>query len=122
MNVILWILQCLLAVVFTYSGYAKSTKTEKELMALGQTGVERLKPALIKFIGISELLGVGGIILPWLFKITPVLTPITASCFCLIMTFAAIIHFRRKEYKTAFGNVLIFLASLSVAINRFQEI
>ena len=58
LNAALWICQTLLAIVFGYSGATKSVKTEKELVAMGQTGVEGLPAPLIRFIGISEILGV----------------------------------------------------------------
>ena len=75
LNIALWICQIFLVVVFVYSGWMKSTRTEKELVAMGQTGVENLPAGLIRFIGITEILGVLGIILPWLTGILPVLTP-----------------------------------------------
>jgi uncharacterized membrane protein YphA (DoxX/SURF4 family) len=97
LNVALWISQVLLAIVFFYSGAMKSTKTEKELVAMGQTGVENLSGSLIRFIGVSEILGAVGMILPWLTGIVPILTPVAATSLGMIMILAAIVHFRRNE-------------------------
>ena len=81
----LWVFQGLLCLVFHYSGIMKSTKTERELVMMRQTGVEGLNQNFIRLIGIAELFGAAGIILPWALKILPVLTPAAAACFCVII-------------------------------------
>jgi len=58
----------------------KSTQSEQWLITHGQTGVKGLPAAVITFIGICEILGVFGLILPWWFNIAPVLTPTAAIC------------------------------------------
>jgi uncharacterized membrane protein YphA (DoxX/SURF4 family) len=121
LSVALWISQVLLAIVFFYSGVMKSTKTEKELVAMGQTGVENLSGSLIRFIGVSEILGAAGIILPWLTGIVPILTPIAATSLATIMILAAIVHFRRNEKTTAMQNLLILLVCAFVAYGRFTS-
>ena len=122
LNIALWICQILLAVVFGYSGVMKSAKTEKELVAMGQTGVENLPLGLIRFIGIAEILGTLGIILPRLTGVLPILTPIAAVGFGIIMILAAIVHFRRNEKTTVLLNLLILLICAFVAYCRFTLI
>ena len=113
MNTLLWSCQGLLALVFGYSGFCKSIFSETILVGKkGQTGVSGLPLAFIRIIGISELLGMVGIILPWWASIRTILTPITAVCFALIMVVAAPIHYRKKEP----GNVAINLILLALAI------
>ena len=120
MNTLLWIFQSLLCLVFLYSGIMKSTKTNRQLVQMGQTGVEGLPNGFIHFIGVMEIIGAIGIILPWLLHVHPILTPIAAICFSIIMVCAGIIHIRRKEYKTALGNFAIFSLAIFVAIERLQ--
>lgn len=122
LNVALWICQIFLAIVFAYSGVMKTTKTEKELVAMGQTGVENLSPALIHFIGISEIVAIIGIILPWLTGIMPVLTPVAAICFGIIMILAAVAHFRRNEKMTVLLNLFLLLICAFVAYGRFVSL
>jgi uncharacterized membrane protein YphA (DoxX/SURF4 family) len=118
MNTILWILQSLAAFAFLYSGINKSIYSAQKLVAIGQTGVEGLSLPLIRFIGIAEILGAVGVILPWWLQILPVLTPITALCFVIIMILAARIHYRRKEYKNVMTNIFLLLVSLMIAYGR----
>ncbi len=124
MNSLLWCLQILLALIFAYSGACKLLLAKKKLVAIGQTGVEGLPLSLIRFIGIAEILGSIGIILPWLIKVFTLLTTISAICFAMIMVPAAIIHYKRipinkKEANNVFTNVVVFVISLFVAFKRF---
>ena len=84
----------------------------------GQTGVEGLPRSLIRFIGISEILGGAGLVLPLLSDVMPVLTPIAAIGLGLIMILAAIMHYRRDEKRTALQNLSILLVCLFVAYGR----
>lgn len=120
-NTILWIGQSLLAALFLYSGVMKSTQSEQKLVASGQTGVEGLSQALIRFIGIAEILGAAGLVLPVLMNVMPVLTPLAAIGLGLIMILAAIVHYRRNEKRTALQNLLILLVCLFVTYGRLTN-
>ncbi|GAB3643358.1 DoxX family protein [Spirosoma arcticum] len=122
MNVVLWVIQGLLALAFFYSGLMKSTRSEQTLVAMGMTGVEHLPLSLIRFIGISELAGATGLILPLLLNQLPVLTPLSALCLGLIMIPAAIIHYRRGEPKTVGLNGVFFVLCVLVAYSRWIEL
>ena len=122
MNTFIWILQGLMAFIFLYSGVHKSYFDEKTLVGKGQTGVEGLDPGFIKFIGISELFGAVGLILPWALEMYPVLTPLSAACLGAIMIPAAIIHYRRKEPGNVLLNLVILLACGAIAWWRFGEL
>src|SRR5678815_4938861 len=114
----LWVAQGLLAALFLFSGVMKSTRSEQQLVASGQTGVEGLPLSLICFIGISEILGAAGLVLPLLSNVMPVLTPLAALGLGLIMILAAIMHYRRNENTTALQNLFILLVCLFVAYGR----
>lgn len=85
----------------------------------GQTGVAGLPLTFIRIIGITELLGMVGIIVPWWTGIAPVLTPITAAGFALIMVFAAPIHYKRKEPRNVAANLTLLLLAIFTAYCRF---
>lgn len=120
MNTLLWSCQVVLALAFGYSGLCKSIYSEATLVGKkGQTGVAGLPHSYIRIIGIAELLGMMGIIVPWLTGITPVLTPITAVCFAIIMVFAAPIHYRRKEPGNVATNFILLSLAIFTAYGRF---
>lgn len=83
MNVALWIGQALLAVVFLYSGVVKVSQSKRRLVAMGQTGA--LVYPLLRFVACCELLGVVGVIVPWLAGRAVVLTPLAAAGFAVVM-------------------------------------
>ena len=118
MNTTLWIIQAIIAAIFLYSGVQKSIKSEQQLVAMGQTGVEDLPMGLIRLIGMAEILGTIGIILPQLLQIFPVLTVISAICFAFVMIPAALIHYKRHEPKNVFTNCVVFLMCIFVIYGR----
>jgi uncharacterized membrane protein YphA (DoxX/SURF4 family) len=79
MEIILWILQVILAAMFAMAGANKSTKSIEQLKKMGIYWADRFPVSTVRFIGISELLGAIGLILPWWLNIVPILTPIAAA-------------------------------------------
>jgi uncharacterized membrane protein YphA (DoxX/SURF4 family) len=122
MNTALWVCQIFLALAFLYSGATKSTQPVPRLVAAGQTGVDGLPAGLVRLIGISELLGVLGLLLPWHFQILPALTPAAAACLGIVMVLAARVHFRRREYKTMAANLFLLTLCMIMAFGRFRQL
>lgn len=121
MNTVLWTCQILLALLFLSSGVMKSTRSKQWLINHNQTGVAGIPPALIKFIGVSEVAGALGIILPMWLCILPIITPITAVCFSVIMILAAPIHYKLKEPRNVMINIVVLTICLFVAVMRFRQ-
>lgn len=115
MNIIIWILQGLIAFIFLYSGYNKAYFDEITLVEKGQTGVEGLSKWFIKFIGVAEVLGAIGLLAPALLKKYVFLTPLAAICLGLIMLPAAFIHYKRNEMKNVILNIVILIICAIVA-------
>jgi uncharacterized membrane protein YphA (DoxX/SURF4 family) len=121
MNTFLWIAQAILSVAFFYSGINKAFLPKEQVIAKGQTGVVDIPRQGVKWIGVSELLGAAGIIIPWALNIFPILTPITAVCFAVIMVMAAPIHYRLNEPRNVVTNIFLLVLALIVAWFRFKE-
>lgn len=80
MNRALWIVQGLLSALFLFAGGVKLMMPIEEL-----TAGSPLPGAFIQFIGVAEVLGAIGLILPWALRILPGLTPLAASGLVIIM-------------------------------------
>ena len=99
MNVVAWILQILLALGFLshFVLYAISPGP----MVRGMRAQGQWPPAIPegfrRFIGIAELAGALGLILPALTHILPWLTPLAALCLAIVTISASVYHLRRKE-------------------------
>jgi hypothetical protein len=78
LNTSLWVIQVLLAAAFGMSGFMKVSSTMEQLAQSGMSFVNEYAESTVRFIGISELLGAIGLILPAALRILPVLTP--GSC------------------------------------------
>ena len=86
MNRLLWIVQGLLALLFLFGGGVKLAMPLDELAA--QSG---LPGPLILFIGLAEIIGAIGLILPALTGIRPELTSLAAAGLVVIMVGATIL-------------------------------
>ncbi|MDQ0484033.1 DoxX family protein [Guptibacillus hwajinpoensis] len=115
MNITLWIVQILLALLFLMVGSQKVMPSKKGNEEIDRTGNAS---NLFTFIGIVEILGAVGLILPWLLNIVPVLTPLAAVGFSIIMVLAAIHHAKRKEMKSVVTNIIILALAIFVVIGR----
>ena len=85
MNVVLWIIQLLLALLFLFAGGTKLVLSFETLKAMGSPNQILLPALFLKFIGAFEVLGALGLILPGLLRIRPGLTPLAAAGLVIIM-------------------------------------
>jgi len=87
MNVALWIVQGLLAALYVFSGGMKLVLPIEKMM----DPAVPLPGLFLRFIGVCELLGAIGLILPSLLRIRPGLTPLAAAGLVVIMIGATVI-------------------------------
>ncbi len=118
MNTILWIAQSLLAAMFTAGGLFKIFVPKDKLIA-NQPFVENFSSIQIKLIGLAEVLGAIGIIVPLATGIIPILTPIAAIGLCTIMILAIRIHFLRKETAKVVVIMTMVVITSFIAYERF---
>ena len=85
MNIALWIIQILLALLFLFAGGTKLIIPVEKLLAMGSPNQIILPGLLIKFIGLCEVLGALGLILPGLLRKRPNLTPLAAAGLVILM-------------------------------------
>ena len=109
MKVVLWILQIVLAVAFLAAGAMKLTQPLAEL-AVSLPWTADVPGALVRFIGVAEVLGGLGLVLPAATRILPRLTPIAAAALALDMVFATLFHVMRGE--TMMAPVTLILVAL----------
>ena len=84
-NALLWTVQVLLAALFLFAGWAKLGMPAATLAHLSPFPV-----AFLRFIGVAEIAGAFGLILPWALRIRPDLTPLAASGLVIIMVGATV--------------------------------
>lgn len=117
MNIALWIVQILLAILFLMAGSKKAFQTEQAKNSMDWA--KNVSNGKFVAIGVAEILGAIGLVLPWALDIVPILTPLAAVGLALIMIFAAMLHAKRKENKSVMSNIIILVLALIVVIGRF---
>ena len=114
MTVALWIVQILLAVIFLAAGVIKATQPLDKL-AKPMPWIGDFRPGVVRFIGVIEVLGALGLVLPVALDIAPVLSPVAAIGLAVTMLAAAIVHARRKENSQIPGNLVLMALAIFVA-------
>lgn len=92
-----WILAGLLAVAFLGIGLMKVVRPKQALAEAGMGWTRDTSAGAVKLVGILEVLGAIGLILPMLTGIAPILSPIAAVAIAVLLVCAVIVHVRREE-------------------------
>src|SRR6266581_2602094 len=115
MSAALWIVQGLLAAIFLFAGGAKLVLPLDQL-----TGPVALPGLLLRFIGVCEVLGALGLILPGLLRIRPGLTPLAAAGLVIIMIGATVLTLMGGELTAAGVSAVVGLLAAFVAYGRWR--
>src|SRR5262245_28021276 len=121
-NAVLWIAQGLLAIMFLFAGGSKLVMSAAQ-MTEQANAVGGLQPpiAFVRFIGVCELLGAIGVIVPWLTGIRPGLTPLAAGGLVVIMIGATAVNLTTTVPALAIFTALLGLLAVFVAYGRGQD-
>lgn len=117
MTIALWILNGLLALAFVAAGSMKSLRPRTALVASGMAWAEDFSVPSVKLIGIAEVLGGLGLMLPLLTGIAPILAPVAATALAVVMIGAVVVHIRRQE--SAAPSIVLGVLSIASAVLGF---
>lgn len=119
-NKTLWAIQILLALAFGMAGAMKLFMPIADLAAqMGWPG--EMSPLLVRFIGLSELAGALGLVLPFALRIRPSLTPLAAAGLVVVMLLAAGFHLTRGEGAMILPNLVLGALAAFVAWGRSKK-
>ena len=116
MNIVLWILQVLLAAQFLWHGWIMIFPPAEFVDIINAN----LGVGLRYFIGITELLAVLGLILPGLLRIYTWLLPLTLAGLMIVASSATVYHFIRGENSSAIYTAVLFVIIIFVAYMRWK--
>ena len=118
MNYVIWLFQVLLGLVIGAGGFEKVFAYDKMLHQYAW--VKDVSPSLVAFIGVCEMLGGMGLILPALTRVMPRLTPIAASALVLLMALAGGFHVMRGEFHSLIPVTVLGCLFAFIAYGRFK--
>lgn len=116
MNIVLWILQVLLAFQFLWHGWIMLFPPA-ELVEIMNAN---MNPGFRIFIGVTESLGALGLILPGVTRILPVLIIWAAAGLMIVAGSASVLHIQRNETSAAIQTAVLFVLLLFVAYMRWK--
>ncbi len=116
MNILLWVLQVLLAVAFFAHGC---------LFLFPPAAIADMMNAMLPrwfqlFLGIAEVLAAVGLTLPGLTRIQPWLVPCAAAGIMIVMISATILHVMRNEVSSAITTLVLLAMATYVAYMRWR--
>ena len=115
MNTVLWIFQALLAALFLFAGGMKLVMPIEEM-----TKQIAMPGWFLRFIGVCEVLGAIGLILPWLLRIRPDLTPLAAAGLVIIMIGATVLTLMTGDIAMALVPLVVGIVAAFVAYGRWR--
>jgi uncharacterized membrane protein YphA (DoxX/SURF4 family) len=118
MNVLLWTVAGLLALMFATAGLMKMAMPKEKLVNTMEWAKPVPRPRL-RALGAVELLGAIGLIVPRALNVAPVLTPLAAVGLAIVMIGATIVHTRMKDYTGLAMPVVLLILAVVVAAGRF---
>jgi len=120
MNLALWIATGLLTAVALLGGVTKVFVPREKLAATpGGEWTGRASDRFVKTLGVLELLAAVGLVLPAVVDIAPVMVPVTATCWVLLMIGAMMTHLRLDQQKLMLVNLVYLLLAAFIAWGRF---
>lgn len=120
MNIVLWVIQGLLALTFLFAGATKLVLPMDMLTSMGSPNQVVLPGLLIRFIGVCEVLGALGLILPGVFHRRTELTPLAAAGLTIIMIGAVILTIIGDGIALAISPLIVGLLCAFVAYGRWK--
>jgi len=118
MNIVLWVVQVLLAGMYGMAGIMKTFQTTKAKEQL--PWAKNRSDTFVRFVGIAELLGALGLFLPLLTGVLPWLTPLAAVGLTIIQLLAIFTeHLPKKEYNVIPINIVLLALSIFVVAGRW---
>lgn len=118
MNILLWIIQILLALLFLFAGGTKLVLSIETLESMASPNQVRLPGLFLKFIGVCEVLGALGLVLPGLFRVRQGLTALAATGLAIIMVGAVILTIAGDGFAMAVTPLVSGLLCAFVAYGR----
>lgn len=118
-DIAIWVAQGLLALGFGTVGFNHAFRVEKLQAVPRMDWIKAVPPRVMTFIGLAEMAGGLGVLLPMLTGVLPWLTPLAAALLAVVMVLAFIFHVQRKEYPNLGINTFLFLVAAFVAWGLF---
>jgi uncharacterized membrane protein YphA (DoxX/SURF4 family) len=118
MNIVLWVVQVLLAIAFLGHAFI-SLRPSPERLQSGMRYVMEMPASLRLFAGIAETLAAVALVLPGALHTLTWLTPLAAAGLVVLMLGAVVFHLRRGEYPNIGLNAVLGVLAAFIAWGRF---
>jgi len=116
MNIVLWVLQVLLAAAFLAHGLFLLFPSPEILVQMNET----MSTSFRYFLGVAEVLAAIGLTLPGITRVQPWLVSAAAAGVMIVMISATVLHIRRDEISSAIVTAILLVMATFVAYMRWK--
>jgi uncharacterized membrane protein YphA (DoxX/SURF4 family) len=116
MNIVLWILQVLLAIAFATHGWLFLSPPAEMVEAMNAS----ISPTLRIFIGLAEVLAAIGLVAPGMVRVRPILMVLAGVGLMIVLASATFLHVWRGETGTALTTLILFMIISLVTYMRWK--
>lgn len=110
-----WVVAGILAFVYLLVGGTKVLRTRAQLEDSGMSWVRGVNPAAVKLVGLVEILGAVGLILPPLMNTAVLLAPLSAVGLVLVQAVTIGVHMQMKDARSLPINIVLLLLAFAAA-------
>lgn len=114
MDVVYWILAALLAALYLYAGGKKITQSRERLRPM-MGWVDQVPMPLVRILGVLEVLGAVGLVLPRVTGVAPWLSVAAAIGLALVQVGGIALHLSRGEARLIGFNIVLLVAAVALA-------
>ena len=115
MDIAYWILAALLAAFYLYAGGKKVVQSRERLRPM-MGWVDRVPMPLVRTIGVLEVRGAVGLVLPRLTGVAPWLSVAAAVGLALVQVGGIAVHLSRGEARLIGLNIALLVAAIAAAL------
>ncbi|MFJ6069839.1 DoxX family protein [Streptomyces sp. NPDC093065] len=115
MNVAYWLVAGLLAAFYLYGGGLKLVRSRERLRPM-MAWVDSTPMPAVRAVGLLEVLGAAGLVLPPLTGVAPVLAAAAAVGFVVLQVGATAVHLRMGDRRVALNLTLLATAAVTARL------
>jgi len=119
MNIILWILQGILAVKFISIAFTHGLRQDQDMMQQGIAKMGASTRPLLSLIAAVVFLGCVGLVGPGALGLLTWLTPFVAAVLAVMLLLSIPLHYRCRDKPKIFASIILFILAAFLAYGRW---
>jgi hypothetical protein len=119
MNIVLWVIQIILAIKLITVSYTHGIRQNQPTMQAAIQKMGKLPQPLLQIIAVCTFIGCIGLMLPGILGLSTRITPVTAAILSILLLISIFFHIKCREKPNIFVSVILFAFAAFIAYGRW---